>query len=166
MYWESFIRNQEVANQQSAANCAATIQNQKSKRPFSVTLVALAVLTFAVIHLVRLVDAILQWDFLKGLEGVPVAYIALSGLLWALVGLPLAWGLWRGKRWAPIAARIALPAYLLYAWIDRIFIANAEITMSGDSAWPFMAGATLVSMALLFWNLSRAKARAFYRRNG
>ncbi len=151
-------------------NQAETTRNQKSKikngkRPFSVTLLALAVLIFAVVHLIRLVGAIRQWDFLQGWQGVSALYLALSGLGWALVGLPLAWGLWRGRPWAPPAARIAFPAYLLYAWIDRIFIANPEITLDATASWPFMVGASLISLLLVYWSLSRSKARTFFRRD-
>jgi hypothetical protein len=135
------------------------------RRPFSVTLLALAVLIFAVVHLIRLVGAIRQWDFLQSWEGVSALYLALSGLGWALVSLPLTWGLWRGKPWAPPATRIAVPVYLLYAWIDRIFVANPEITLKATASWPFMVGASLISLLLVYWILSRSKAKAFYRRD-
>jgi hypothetical protein len=152
------------------ANQAGKITNHPSsinqgRRPFSVTLLALAVLIFAVVHLIRLASAVWQWDFLMNWEGVSAPYLALSGLGWALAGLPLAWGLWRGKPWAPFAARTAFLAYLLYAWIDRIFLANPEITMGADSAWPFMAWASAISLLLVYWILSRSKAKAFYRRD-
>jgi hypothetical protein len=147
------------------SNPQSPILDQKSKRPFSVTLVALAVLTIAVVHLVRLVNAIRQWDFLVSLLDGLVIYQALTGLVWTLAGLPLAWGLWRGLRWAPNAVRIILPAYLLYAWIDRMLVASPAIAMQSNSSWPFMAGATLVALILIYWIFTRSKTVAFFRRD-
>jgi fucose 4-O-acetylase-like acetyltransferase len=65
-------------------------RNQKSKRPFSVTLFALAVLSIAVIHLVRFIQAIQQWEFLASWPGVSPLYLAVTGIVWLGAGLPLA----------------------------------------------------------------------------
>jgi len=155
------IGSSAINNPQSA------ITNHKPKRPFSVTLVALAVLTIAVIHLMRLVGTVQQWEFLASLSnspGLPV-YQALTGLAWALAAFPLAWVLWRGWRRAPAAVRFFLPAYLLYAWIDRLFVASPAVTLHRDASWPFMIGATLVSIAFILWVFSRSKVKSFFRRD-
>ena len=57
----------------------------KPHRPASVTLVALGVLTIASLRLIRLVLAVLDWDFIGTLPGISPVYLVLSGLLWAVV---------------------------------------------------------------------------------
>jgi fucose 4-O-acetylase-like acetyltransferase len=138
-------------------------RNQKSKRPFSVTLFALAVLSIAVIHLVRFIQAIQQWEFLASWPGVSPLYLAVTGIVWLGAGLPLAWGLWWGKGWAPVASRIILLAFILYGWLDRILIANREVTMSRDASWPFWAGFTLFIAILTYCLFSRPRTKAFFR---
>ena len=137
----------------------------RTRRPFSVTLLALGVLSIAVINTIRFVQALQLWEFLYSLPGVSPPYLAITGAAWALVNFPLWWGLWTGQRWAPHATLIGLAAYVLYAWFDRIFVANTPLTLDGSHAWPFRVGATLVILVLVIWILSRQKAKTFFRRN-
>ena len=135
------------------------------KHPFRVTLLVLVVLSIAVIHLIRFVEAIRQWEFLATWPGVSPLYLALTGFFWTMVGLPLAWGLWRGKPRALPITQIAVLAFLLYAWFDRIFIANRVVTMQRDSSWYFAAWATLIFLALFLWVISSERTKAFFRRD-
>jgi hypothetical protein len=146
-------------------NQPSTNRIPQSHRPFRVTILVIMVLTIAVIHLIRLVQAIHQWGFLSTWPGVSPLYIALTGFIWAVVGLPLAWGLWCGKPRALRASQIIIPAFLLYAWIDRIFIANPMVTMQRDSSWYFAAWATLVFLAFFLWIIFSTKTTAFFRRD-
>src|SRR4030042_6295620 len=69
--------------------------------PGSVTILMVGVLIITALNLTRLVLAIKEWDFLVSWPGVSPLYILLTGLIWTLAGIPLLWGLWRAKNWAP-----------------------------------------------------------------
>jgi hypothetical protein len=142
-----------ISDQKSA------IRNQYSPRPLGVTLLALGVLSIASLNLLRLVDAVRLWEFLSKLLPISPLYLALTGLIAGGAGLILAWGLWKGRGWAPRFTRLASLAYMIYYWLDRLLLSNAD---SRRSNLPFSIGATLVLLALVFWILSRPKAKAFF----
>ena len=130
------------------------------KRPLSVTLLALGVLILTGAYITRFVLAIKQWAFLNTLPlTVPPLYLALSGLFWGVVGLPLCLGLWRGWRWSAKALRWVAPLYAAYIWLDRLLLVSSP---AGRVNHPFRLGATLVLLALLYWILSRQKAKHFF----
>ncbi|HEX7974228.1 MAG TPA: hypothetical protein VF498_07455 [Anaerolineales bacterium] len=128
-------------------------------RPFRVTLLALGVLSIAALHLLRLGQAVQEWIFLSGLLPISPLYLALSGLAWGLVGLALASGLWLGKHWAPRLTRLAVPAYGLYYWLDRLLLVNPVVWRTN---LPFTAAATLALLVVIFWILSGRKVKAFF----
>jgi hypothetical protein len=131
----------------------------KGRRPFFVTLLTVMVLIIASTHLVRFIEALSEWDFLSSLPRVSPAYLAASGLLWTLVGLPLIWGLWRGHAQAPKAIRILAPAYTSYYWLDRILVKSV---VGSPANWPFALGLTIILLVLIFWVLSTSKSRSFF----
>lgn len=137
----------------------SSIFDQHVPRPFRVTLLALGVLSIAVLNLFRLVQTIQEWSFLSGLLTIPPLYLALSGLGWGLVGLVLAGGLWLGRPWAPRLTRLASLAYCLYYWLDRLLLVNPAIWRTN---LPFTAGATLILLIIVLWILSVRKVKAFF----
>jgi hypothetical protein len=128
----------------------------KTSRDRSVTLLALGVLTFAGISLLRLYQVLVQWGFLAEILPFSPLYLALTGLVWGLVGLVLGWGLLRGRTWAPGFTRLVALAFLIYFWLDRLLLARQTTN------WPFAAVMSLLVLALVFWTLSRRKARIFF----
>ena len=129
------------------------------KRPLFVTILALVVLSIAALHLMRLIQAISLWEFLSELPDVSPTYLALSGAVWVLLGLGLAWGLWQGLAGAPLAARLLSLAYVLYKWIERLVMSRLD---GGQPDWPFALAVTLVSLLIVFWGLSRPPVKAFF----
>jgi len=129
------------------------------KRPLIVTSLALAVLTISVLNLIRFIQTISLWKFLSDLPGLSPVYLAASGLIWALLGLPLSWGLWRGNVRAPVAARILCVAYFIYDWIERLIMARMGNKLEN---WPFFLAFTLLSLVVIFWGLSRGNVKAFF----
>jgi hypothetical protein len=125
-----------------------------------VTLLAVGVLTIASLHLLRLVEAVRQWEFLAGLTGVSPIYLVLTGLIWASAGLPLFWGLWRGYARAARFAPGYLLVYALYYWLDRLLVANRAISLTN---WPVTAGLTVVGLAYTFWVLRTRASRDYFK---
>ena len=141
-------------------------QTERPRRPFSVTLLALGVLTIAGIHLIRLLQAIQNWDFLAELPGVSPLYLALTGLFWAAAGLALGLALLSGAPAAPAAARLMAAVYTVYYWSNRFFAAyTAGSIQAAGFAWGFAALLTVFFLGLVMWILSRPRAKAYFRRN-
>jgi hypothetical protein len=132
----------------------------RPSRPIRVTLLAVGVLTITSLHLLRLVEAVQQWQFLKSLTGVSPVYLALTGLIWASAGLLLFWGLWRGHARAVRFAPGYLLVFTLYYWLDRIFIANRAISLAN---WPVTALLTIVGLAYTFWALRARASRNYFK---
>ncbi len=147
-------------NSNSKAQTSSTIR--RIGRPFSVTLLGLGVLLIAGLNIIRLSQAVEQWNFLAGLTGISPLYIALSGLFWFLVGLPLGWGLLIGKRWAPNIIRLFALLYSLYFWIDTLLVAGGAQNPSRMPAWPFDLGMNLFLIVFTFIVLARPAAKAFF----
>jgi hypothetical protein len=133
----------------------------RRKRPFSVTLLTLLVLTITIIHLIRFLMALSWWDFLETLPRVSPLYLTLTGFIWGVAGLPLIWGLWLGRRWAPQATMVVSLLYTVYFWIDRLFVANFAVERG---RWPFLAGMSLLLLAFVFWSLTRSGSRHFFQK--
>jgi hypothetical protein len=127
-------------------------------RSRSVTLLVFGVLIIAGIHLYRLVQVVLQWQFLSGLLPGLAPYQAISGLVWSLTGFPLAWGLWRGKARAFRLTPWAVIAFTLYAWADRLFLRRG----SGLTSVPFELGITVIILLVVFWILSRPQVKDYF----
>jgi hypothetical protein len=143
-------------SQSKTGNLQLEIGNSQSLRPASVTWLALGVLIFSGVHLLRLVQAVQQWEFLSELLQISPFYLALTGLLWGAAGILAAWGLWQGKGWAPGFTRLLVLAFLVYSWLDRLLLAGQRTN------WPFAVAASLIVLLLIFWILSRHKARTFF----
>ncbi len=132
----------------------------KPKRPWSVTLLALGVLSLTSVFMGRLVFSLVQWDRLVETEmAAPAFYLPLTGLVWGAVGLPLIYGLWRGLPWASAATRIAAVGFTTYYWIDRTFLSTNQLRQTNQR---FAMGATLAVLVLILWILSTSKARTFF----
>jgi hypothetical protein len=138
-------------------------------RPLSVTLLALGVLSIAGLNLVRFILAISRWQFLSNLPGVSPLYLALSGLIWSVVGIVLFWSLWRGLPWAPRLLQAVMLTYAAYYWLDRIFLAEHLVTGPQGSLspflplnWPFTITITAILMVVAVWILSRPGTKIYF----
>lgn len=139
------------------------------RRPNSVTILMLGVLIITALNLTRLVLGIREWDFLVSWPGVSPLYIVLSGLAWTLAGIPLLYGLWRAKNWAPRLLQAVGLTYALYFWLDRVFLADHQVSGAEGARrallpanWKFAAGATVISLAYIAWTLSRRKVKVYF----
>jgi hypothetical protein len=132
----------------------------RPRRPIRVTLLAMGVLTITSLHLLRLVEAVRQWQFLTELPGVSPLYLALNGSIWASAGLLLFWGLWRGHARAARFAPVYLLVFALYYWLDRIFIANPAVSLTN---WHVTAALTVFGLAYMFWALRARASRNYFK---
>ena len=135
------------------------MKQTRRRRPFGVTMFALLVLSFAVLNLLRLIQTFQKWDLLTVLLPFSPIYLLLSGLLWTVVGFPLAWGIWRGRRLAYHLSPVVLIVYSLYLWTDRLLLSVYPERLDN---WPFIAALNILILAWSFWVLTRPKAMIFF----
>jgi hypothetical protein len=131
----------------------------KSKRPLSVSLLCAVVLIVSVMNLVRLGQSLASWNFLETLLPVSPAYLAVTGLVWGVLGLLLAWRLWQGQAWARWFGLAFIIAFSIYYWIDRLFLPGYP---GRNFNWLFSAAMNILLIALSVWILTRAKAKKFF----
>ena len=133
------------------------------KRPLSATLLTWVVLILTSLGWLRLAAVLGQWSFLASLSPAPpLVYLAISGLVWGVVGALLVWGLFLGRSWAPRFTQISAPLYAAFYWLDRLLIADLSAI---SSRWPFAVGLTTLLLTFTFWVLSRPKVQHFYQKN-
>ena len=135
------------------------------RRLLSVTFLALMVFIGAILNLLRLGLALRNWAYLSELlssveiPSIFPAYLAVSGLVWGLVGLLLAWGIWKGESWAPRFLFAVLLVYSAYYWIDRLFLSGYPQRISN---WPFALSVNLLILLWSVWVMTRQRTRYFF----
>lgn len=139
--------------------------DRRLRRPSRVTLVAWLVLTIASVHLIRFIQAILQWDFQVEVAAVSPLYLVSTGVIWVVVAFPLGWGLLYGKTWSARVVFYTALVYTLYYWLDRIFVAQDILVASRSSPVPFMIGFNFIILAFMVWALRSKKGMAYFRRD-
>jgi hypothetical protein len=148
----------------SISTQGSTHPKTQLKRPFSATLLTWMVLIIASLNWLQLVMVLRQWAFLQSIsQPLLVFYLAITGLIWGLVGSLLVWGLFFGLPWAPRLMQIAAPVYAVYYWLDRLFVADSSAIVS---RWPFALGLTILLLGSTYWVLSRPKVQQFYQHTG
>ena len=126
-----------------------------------VTILVLGVLTSVVLFWARFYQAVSYSDFIMSRSpSVSPAYLALTGLVFGLAGLPTAWGLWTGKAWAPAAVRRLAVALAVYYWLDFTFFVVSETSLG---SWPFAAITTILGLGFVFWVLARPGSKVFFK---
>jgi hypothetical protein len=139
------------------------------RRPRSVTLLALGVLSIAVLGLLRAYLAIREWQFLSTWPGVSPLYLAASGLAFALLGAVVFWALWWRKPWALHLTWAASLTFALVYWLDQIFVAERPVYDPEGIAGPFLPGnwlfaasATAILLLYTAWVVHRVDVKAYF----
>jgi len=121
-------------------------------RPPAIVLLVAGFLYLSVVSLVRFAAAVKSWALLHTLypPGAP-EFLLTSGLIFFVISIVLAVGLWLRKRQAWKTALFFIPGYWLVAWLERAIVAMNH----GQSAdWLFLLIYNLVmvlfGMALLY----------------
>jgi len=116
----------------------------KTRPPFRVTLLSLAVLTLTVWNLFRAWTGFAWWGILAEFAPKPgPLYIGLTGVLWSALGLVLVWGLDGGRPWAPRLALGAGSVYTAWYWTDRL------VLQTDRANWPFILLGNLLVLVLI-----------------
>jgi hypothetical protein len=153
------ISGSQAGEHSSSSDQLESPVDRQVARPLSVTLLIVVVLIFTGLNLLRLILTIQSWIFLAGLLPVSPWYLALTGLVWTILGCALIWGLWLRLAWAPNASRLLSGIYMLYYWVDRLFVANR----SGlEASWPFTLVVCLVLFLWILWLFTRRKIRNYF----
>ncbi|HEX9018232.1 MAG TPA: hypothetical protein VF806_03550 [Anaerolineaceae bacterium] len=116
------------------------------KRSFFLGLLIVGYALFSLAGWVRLVETILDWHWLSfaGLWPGPL-YLAVTGVLWGLVGLVGAIWLWRRVNgWRLAGSGVALLLALTY-WVDQLLVASLD--RYGSNA---LFGALITFLGLLY----------------
>lgn len=133
---------------------------RKPPRPFSVMLTDFGVFCFAALNLLQFIRTMIEWDFLKNLLPISPFYLLLTGLAWGVVGILVAWYIWHGGSKAPIFLFLSAIFYMLYDWIDRLFISHNKLIN-----WPFLLAADILVLGMLLYIFTRKKTKVFYGEN-
>lgn len=129
------------------------------KRPFGVTILIVMVLIFTSLNALQASTAIRLWSFLiEPPVDTPVIYLVATGIIWSVLGIALAVGLYTRRKWSSPLAKTSAPVYAVYYWVDRLLIAERSAIAS---RWPFAIGLTILLLTLTFLILSRPKPRIF-----
>ena len=132
-----------------------------TRRPTSVTLLAVMVLTFAAFCMARFYNALARWDYLVELLPFSPAYLAATGLVWGVAGLAAAWGLWFGRSWARRLFWIVFLSYAVYFALDRWLMPGDPDRNSNLAFW---IGFFIVVVLLSWWSLYRKKAQLYFQK--
>ena len=115
------------------------------KRPWLVILILIFIIGFLVINLLRALNAGQLWGFLSELPlAVSPLYLLLTGGLWSVLLLRLAWWVWQGDPRTPAAVKIVSVVYVLYYWAERIFLMTSPLRFT---SWVFLL---VISAGLVF----------------
>jgi len=130
-----------------------------NKPPFRVTLLYLMVLTLSAWNGLRLWTALAWQDVLSEFSASPPPIVtAISGGVWMVVGIILAWGIWQKKAWAANLLVGVTAGYTIWYWSERL------VWQAPHPNWLF---AVIVNLALLVFILFTAKllTREAHERN-
>jgi len=126
-------------------------------RPFSVTLLALAVFCLAAFNLLGAVTGMQQYPLLRSLPlSVSPLYLIASRAVWAVAFSAAGAGLWRLRQWGRILTASACTLYAAQGWFDRLIFARSDFARV---TVPWALGATTLSLALVWVILWRGRAR-------
>ena len=145
-----------------------TTASSKRHRPFTVTLLALAVLLLAVYNAFRAMVAAQQFEFMQSLGvGTPAILLVVIGVAWVIGFVLAAFGLWRLRAWGRHWMLIAIVAYEINFWIARLTL---ERTAYEQLTRPADAIVTLLMVSgvwgFLFWPGTRRAFQALDHAQG
>lgn len=130
-----------------------------SKPPFRVTLLIWLVLTFTAWNVLRAWTAVAWRGTLKEFSPQPSpVIIALSSVIWVIIGLILLWSIWKNKTWYTKLLLGTASVYTIWYWSERLIWQNPQPN------WLFTVIVNLVIITLIL-STTKSLAREAYERN-
>lgn len=134
--------------------------NKHGKRPLIINVYIIWLLIVAILNLSRFYQSFRQYTFLQELIIISPFYLVITGVLWGLAFLLLAYGIWMGYKYAYSAIMPLILLYFFYQWIDRLWIAKI---FPGN--WKFII-VTNITIILITWVLiTRSQVKAYFGEN-
>ena len=132
----------------------------KATRPWSVTWLAVYVLTLVAVNFTQAAAALQQWQFLSSRPlSISPLYLVSSGTLWGLAGTWLFFRIWTGRPGTPKIVILSAFSYIAFCWMESgLLVSNLTSKINA----PFNAAASVIVIILIIWILSRPKARNFF----
>jgi hypothetical protein len=116
------------------------------------------VLIFSAVQFV----GVFAWFSLPDLSlTVPRSYLLLKNLFWGIVSLIAGVGLIIGQGWALPFSRWGAVAFAAFQLFDFIVLRSSQFARQART---INISATLGTVALLFWLMSRPRVESFFRR--
>lgn len=131
--------------------------NTRGIRPLRVTLLAIFIFFVACWNGLRFAEGLFFWQTLRTYAAHPL-YIAVTGIIWLIIGSFIAWSLYTGKHWARQSSILCVIGYTVWYWFDRILL------QAPDSNWPFTISVNLLLLALITYILFSAKTKRYFMR--
>jgi hypothetical protein len=132
---------------------------QENTRPKGITVLSMLLIIFSLFQIIRIFLVITRWNLLSSLN---MTFSPLlqggEGFLWALCGLILAWGLWKGKRWSPLSLVIACLIFAIFSWIKLVFISEPIVL---QTRWPVNLLVTILGLGSLFGFLNLKSTQSY-----
>lgn len=99
-------------------------------RPFGVTLLLLSVLLLSAWGASRVAAALRWWDMLVEFDAsLSPAYLALTGVIWAIVGISLCWSIIRRSESARMRVASAAGVWQAHLWVERVFFQSTRANL-------------------------------------
>lgn len=131
-----------------------------SKLPLSATLCVWLVLMVTAWNGLRLWTALAWQKTLVEFSTNPgPVYVAVSGAVWVVVGLTLAWSLMLGKARAGKMLVGAAAVYTVWYWSERL------IWQAPHPNWPFAIIVNLILLVFIFFTNKSLTREAYERKN-
>ena len=136
---------------------------REDTRPLAITLSSIILMVFSLFQIIKVFQVINNWSFLTSLNmSISPLMQTGEGILWALGGLILAWGLWLGKRWSPVSLITGCLLFTLASW-GKLLVIKEPILL--QTRWPINLAVTIIGLGSLFGFLNLKSTRSYLGKN-
>jgi hypothetical protein len=122
-------------------------------RPTGVTFLGIFMLITALSNGLRLCEAVFFWKVLENYQASPI-YLALSGVIWLMIGSILALGIFKSKSRAWAGTIAGISCYTVWYWVDRLVVEKPHA--NGPFALALIFLLLGISATILFSKNTRA----------
>ncbi len=115
-----------------------------ANRPFGVTLLLWLVLSLSAWGATRVAAAFRWWDVLLEYDSrLSPAYLAVTGVIWAIAGIALCWSMIRREESARLRLVSAAGVWQAQFWVERVFFQSERANL------PFALTASIAMLLVI-----------------